>query len=52
MRASEAGTPVQVRLDRERLGRLDEWRRNQDDVPTRGEAMRRLMDHGLRAQRG
>jgi hypothetical protein len=42
------GTQVQVRLDRERLEQLDDWRRTQADIPTRGEAVRRLMDRAFK----
>jgi hypothetical protein len=43
------GTPVQVRLQAKDLAALDRWRANQKDVPTRPEAIRRLMERGLRA---
>jgi hypothetical protein len=29
---------------------LDDWRRKQDDLPNRPEAMRRLVDLGLKAK--
>jgi len=47
-RAPETGTPVQVRLQREPLARLDAWRRDQADLPSRSEAIRRLIDIGLK----
>jgi hypothetical protein len=34
--------PFQMRLSDEFLGRLDEWRRKQPDLPSRAEAIRRL----------
>jgi hypothetical protein len=34
--------PFQMRLSREFLERLDDWRRNQPDQPSRAEAIRRL----------
>lgn len=37
----------EMRVDEEMLERLDEWRGKQDDVPSRAEAMRRLVDLGL-----
>jgi hypothetical protein len=43
-RSAETGTPVQVRLQRKLLDMVDDWRRTQDDIPTRGEAIRRLLN--------
>lgn len=40
-----------VRLQSDALSRLDDWRREQDDVPGRPEAIRRLVDAGLKAGR-
>jgi hypothetical protein len=40
--------PVTVRLTPDTLARLDDWRRGQNDLPTRPEAFRRLMELGLR----
>lgn len=37
----------EMRVDEEILERLDSWRRNQDDVPSRAESMRRLVEIGL-----
>ena len=37
----------EMRLDEETLTRVDAWRRDQDDVPSRAEAMRRLVERGL-----
>jgi hypothetical protein len=34
--------PFQMRLSGEFLGRLDDWRRKQPDLPSRAEAIRRL----------
>jgi hypothetical protein len=39
---------VNVRLPRETLQNLDDWRRRQDDLPTRPEAIRRIVDDGLK----
>jgi len=30
---------------------IDEWRRKQDDLPSRSEAIRRLVELGLKAKR-
>jgi hypothetical protein len=38
---------VNVRLTRDALERVDDWRRAQADVPTRPEAIRRLVEKGL-----
>ncbi len=40
----------EMRLDPIILGRLDDWRRARVDVPSRAEAIRRLVDAGLDAQ--
>ncbi|MDH3209221.1 MAG: YfbU family protein [Burkholderiaceae bacterium] len=37
----------EMRVDEELLGRVDRWRGEQDDVPSRAEAMRRLVELGL-----
>lgn len=37
----------ELRLSSELLARIDEWRRNQPDLPTRSEAIRRLVESGL-----
>lgn len=38
---------VTVRLRREVIAQIDDWRRGQDDLPTRPEAIRRLTAFGL-----
>lgn len=38
---------IELRLEAETLGRLDEWRQQQADQPSRSEAIRRLLDVGL-----
>jgi hypothetical protein len=48
-RALETGTPVLVRLQAENLEKLDEWRRHQPDIPGRPEAIRRLLEFGLKS---
>ena len=37
----------EMRLDQETLDRVDGWRAAQDDMPSRAEAMRRLVERGL-----
>lgn len=41
------GIPVQVRLKESLLDTIDAWRRRQDDLPTRPEAIRRLIEQAL-----
>lgn len=38
---------LQLVLPRELMLRLDEWRRLQKDIPSRSEAIRRLMEQGV-----
>ena len=45
------GTPIQVRLQPPALDEVDHWRRRQDDVPTRPEAIRRLVETALKGKR-
>ena len=40
---------IAVRLDEERLRKLKEWRKKQDDPPNNAEAIRQLLDLGLEA---
>ena len=42
---------VTVRLDRLTLTLLDHWRREQGDLPTRPEAIRRLIELGLKTDK-
>ena len=35
--------PVMIRMKPEMIGRIDEYRRSLDDLPTRPEAMRRIL---------
>jgi hypothetical protein len=42
---------IGVRVDEEFIERLDAWRRQQPDLPTRPEALRRLADRGLAAEK-
>lgn len=41
---------VNVRLERALLQAVDDWRRDQPDVPTRPEAIRRLIQRQIKAQ--
>ena len=41
---------IGVRVDDEFLKLIDAWRRKQDDVPTRPEAIRRLVELGLKVK--
>jgi hypothetical protein len=47
-RAKGPGEPVLVRLQPELAGHLDDWRRAQQDLPPRAEAIRRLVALGLK----
>lgn len=38
-----------VRMSDELVQRIDDWRREQQDIPTQGEAIRRLVEAGLGA---
>jgi hypothetical protein len=44
--------PLPVRMSSDALARLDDWRRRQDDLPTRPEAIRRLTELVLSRPRG
>ena len=39
----------QMRASEEWLRRVDDWRRKQDELPPRAEAIRRLVDLGIKA---
>jgi hypothetical protein len=41
---------INVRVDESFLKRLDGWRKTQDDLPTRPEALRRLAEQALDSQ--
>jgi hypothetical protein len=49
-RAATTGDPVLVRVQPGMAKQLDDWRRQQPDLPGRPEAIRRLVDLGLRAK--
>jgi hypothetical protein len=40
---------LQMRTTEEFIRRIDDWRRVQDDLPSRSEAIRRLIELGLEA---
>jgi len=50
-RATVTGDPVLVRVQPEMAKHLDDWRRKQDDLPGRPEAIRRLVELGLKAKK-
>ena len=41
----------EIRMSAKLVKAIDRWRRRQSDLPSRSEAMRRLMKAGLRAQK-
>jgi len=49
--ATGKGTLIGVRLQPDPLSRLDKWSISQDDKPSRPEAIRRLVERGLKARR-
>lgn len=42
---------MQMRVDDEFVRKIDEWRRRQEIIPTRSQAVRYLIDKGLEAVR-
>ena len=42
--------PFQMRASAEFLAKVDDWRREQPDLPSRAEAIRRLVEMALDAQ--
>jgi hypothetical protein len=46
-RASTAGKLVGTRFQTDLLEAIDQWRRGQPDLPTRPEAVRRLVEKGI-----
>jgi metal-responsive CopG/Arc/MetJ family transcriptional regulator len=46
-RPSITGELIGVRLQPNPLAKLDTWRRQQDDIPNRPEAIRRLVERAL-----
>ena len=50
-RASTTGTLVGTRFQAPLLNAIDSWRKTQDDLPTRPEAVRRLVELGMTLKR-
>jgi hypothetical protein len=50
-RPKVTGEPVMVRIQPDMAKQLDDWRRKQDDLPGRPEAIRRLIELGLKAKK-
>jgi hypothetical protein len=50
-RPTEKGDLVGVRIQKELGVKIDAWRRDQLDLPNRPEAIRRLVEVGLRARK-
>jgi hypothetical protein len=40
----------EMRIEAEMLAKIDEWRRRQEDLPSRAEAVRRLIELGMKAR--
>jgi hypothetical protein len=49
-RAAVTGDLVGVRVQPDMAKQLDDWRRKQEDLPGRPEAIRRLVELGLKAK--
>jgi hypothetical protein len=49
-RAAITGDLVGVRIQPDMAKTIDDWRRKQDDLPGRPEAIRRLVELGLKAK--
>ena len=47
-----ASERFEMRIPSDWLAKVDDWRRQQDDLPSRAEAIRRLVDLGLAASQG
>jgi hypothetical protein len=50
-RATATGELIGVRIQADMAKQIDDWRRKQDDLPGRPEAIRRLVELGLKAKR-
>jgi len=51
LRPPAPGEQVVVRLQPDLMSKIDKWRRNQLDLPSRAEAMRRLVDQALESKK-
>jgi hypothetical protein len=49
-RPKVTGDPVMVRVQPDMAKQLDDWRRKQDDLPSRPEAIRRLCEMALKVK--
>jgi hypothetical protein len=49
-RPKTTGELIGVRIQPEMIGKLDDWRRGQEDLPGRPEAIRRLVELALKAK--
>jgi hypothetical protein len=49
-RPAETGLAIVVRMQPDPLAQLDDWRRQQRDLPSRPEAIRRLVELGVKAK--
>ena len=45
--ADTQSIPVMVRLSPDQVRAVDDWRQSQEDVPSRAETIRRLVDFGI-----
>ncbi|OAF06679.1 hypothetical protein AYJ54_19345 [Bradyrhizobium centrolobii] len=50
-RATETGDLVGVRIQNDLAKQIDDWRRQENDLPGRPEAIRRLVEIGLKVKR-
>ncbi|MCK1517129.1 hypothetical protein IVB22_32425 [Bradyrhizobium sp. 190] len=50
-RTTVTGEPVMVRIQPDMAKALDDWRRKQDDLPGRPEAIRRLVEMALKGKK-
>jgi metal-responsive CopG/Arc/MetJ family transcriptional regulator len=50
-RPGQSGQIVGTRLQPELLAKLDAWRKEQSDLPTRPEAIRRIIEQAVERQR-
>ena len=48
---SDPSGTFQMRVRKSFLDKIDAWRRQQDDLPPRAEAIRRLVEKGLAAEK-
>ncbi|MGE3745575.1 MAG: hypothetical protein AB7G25_07695 [Sphingomonadaceae bacterium] len=49
-RPGQSGTPIMLRLQPDQLAALDAWIEHQPDTLSRPEAVRRLIEKGLKGQ--